>query len=79
MGFHVLLEKESESESEVVYRFGPPELVVGKLSIRKSDGDVVELEPLPVDHAQAFFTRAVYKLLQHWQRGQFPDRTSWAS
>jgi hypothetical protein len=81
MARYVLIVKESENDERVIYRFGPNEESLGRLQIHKSNGDVEELEPipLPVKNPQAFFAPAAVKLRQHWQVGAFPEVTSWAS
>jgi hypothetical protein len=81
MARYVVILKESENDERVIYRFGLNEESLGRLQIHKSNGDVEELEPipLPVKNSQAFFSPAAVKLRQHWQVGVFPEVTSWAS
>lgn len=79
MAFYVLLLKESEDESSVIYSFGPHEEELGRLQLIKADGVVREIEPVPTENSEAFFTRAAVKLHQHWQKGHFPEKSCWAS
>jgi hypothetical protein len=79
MAFYVLLLKESEDESSVIYSFGPHEEKLGRLQSKKADGVAREIEPVPTDNSEAFFTRAAVKLHQYWQKGDFPEKSCWAS
>lgn len=79
MAFYVLLVKESETDHEVVYRFGPEECRMGRIRLQKEGGEVDELAPVPDPQSRAIFNRAAYKLAQHWEQGIYPERTSWAS
>lgn len=52
--------------------------VNGKLKINKKNGDVHILELAEGDdggHAK----RASWALMKHWKKGEFPDKTCWAS
>lgn len=53
-------------------------VVSGKLKIDKRNGDVHTLELAEGDngmHAQ----RASWALMKHWKKGEYPDKTCWAS
>ncbi len=76
---YVLLLKESEDATQVIYRFGPNETQMGRLSFDKQSGQATELEPAPVPNDHHLFIRAVQKIRQHARTGQFPARTVWAS
>ncbi|MGE5675280.1 MAG: hypothetical protein ACM3XM_15630 [Mycobacterium leprae] len=77
--YTVILIKESETETEVVYRFGPNEAHMGRLKMEKKTGSVYEMDEVPVEHPGAFFTCGAYKLLAHRAKGEYPDMTSLAS
>lgn len=79
MAFYVLLLKESEDDEKVIYRFGPNEEKLGRLKLNKNNGEVKEIEPVPIDNISGLFPRAAAKLYQHWREGNFPDKSSWAS
>jgi hypothetical protein len=76
---YILLLKDLDDETQVTYRFGPDEQHLGALRLNKSDGEVEQVEPVPGQDTQAFFTRAAVKIRQHWKQGAFPEKTSWAS
>lgn len=79
MATHVLLLKESEDDTTVIYRFGPHEQELGRLALTKSDGSVTQLQPAPAQNPQAYFMRAATKVRQHWRQGTFPQQSCWAS
>ncbi|MCL1465557.1 hypothetical protein [Argonema galeatum] len=79
MAFYVLLWKEKEDDTSVVYCFGPHEKLFGKLWLDKTNGVVKEIEPVPTNNSDALFPRAAVKIRQHWKQGNFPEKTCWAS
>lgn len=79
MAIYVLLLKESEDDTTVIYRFGPHQQKLGCLALTKSDGSVTQLQPAPTQHPQAYFMRAATKVRQHWRQGSFPETSCWAS
>lgn len=79
MAFYILLLKESEDEEKVVYRFGPNEEKLGRLQLNKLSGEVKEIEPTPTDNSSALFPRAASKIYLHWNEGNFPEESCWAS
>ncbi|MEG5034425.1 hypothetical protein [Microcoleus sp. AT3-D2] len=79
MAFYVLLLKEQEDDTAVIYHFGPDEDHLGALWLDKSSGAVKELKKTPVNNSEAFFPRAAVKVRQHWKAGMFPPKTCWAS
>jgi len=79
MAFLVLLKKISETPEVAEYSYGPSEEVVGRVQIDKYSGEVSLLQLAPGDTQQALFTRAAWKLEEHWEEGQFPDTSCWAS
>ncbi|MGE5417102.1 MAG: hypothetical protein ACM3UZ_10260 [Acidobacteriota bacterium] len=80
MATYVLLIKDFEDDEKVVYRFGPDKERMGKIQLNKSDGEYLEIEPVPETDTTFYFNRAVSKLLKHLKSGEgFPDRTHFAS
>ena len=79
MAFYILITKEKEDESSVIYRFGSHEDRLGSLWLDKLSGEVKELQKTPEQNSQAFFQRAAVKVWQHWKKGSFPEKTCWAS
>ncbi|BAY39714.1 hypothetical protein NIES2111_40910 [Nostoc sp. NIES-2111] len=79
MAFYVLILKDQEDESGVTYLFGTQEDSFGMLWLDKSNGEVKELKEIPDQNSQAFFQRASVKVRQYWKKGEFPEKTCWAS
>jgi len=79
MAICVLLRKESETEQEAVYLFGPDEGRLGKLMIDKRTGEIDVLEPIPGDQTTFYSSRAARRLEQHFKNGEFPDETMYAT
>ncbi|OCR02402.1 hypothetical protein BCD67_22285 [Oscillatoriales cyanobacterium USR001] len=79
MAFDILLLKEKEDDTSVVYHFGPDENDLGLLWLDKSSGVVKELKQTSVNNSEAFFQKAAVKIRQHWKAGDFPEETCWAS
>ena len=81
MAIYVGIRKISEDEIEVIYAFGTEtdERLTGRLRLDKTNGEIEELQPCQQDSQQRFFRRAARKLSLHYQRGEYPDSTCWAS
>lgn len=76
---YVLILKHDENDQQVTYYFGPNEQQLGLLRLNKQSGEVDELQAVPGESSDAFFTRAAVKVRQHWKQGLFPEKTCWAS
>ncbi len=61
---------EASRRSEAV---GP---VTGQLSIRKSDGELKLLVPMPGDQEQRVVARAAQAIIRHWRKGEYPNNTA---
>ena len=79
MAVYILIRKVSESDREAVYVFGPDELTLGSLRVRKDSGAVELISPVPGNKPEFYFVRARVKVLKHYEHGEFPDRTCFAS
>jgi dTDP-glucose pyrophosphorylase len=75
----VLMRKVTEDSSVAIYEFGPNEERTGRIQVDKATGKVVVLAEVPDDKKSAYSLCAVRKLTKHCQRGEFPERTCWAS
>lgn len=53
-------------------------VVSGKLKIDKRNGDVHTLELAESDNGMRAQLSA-WTLIKHWKKGEFPDKTCWAS
>jgi len=79
MAICVVLRKESETERDAVYLFGPDEGCLGKVMIDKRTGEIQVLEPIPGDRTTFYSSRAARRLEQHFKKGEFPDETMYAT
>lgn len=51
----------------------------GTILLDKRTGQTVLAEPMPEDENQACFIRAARKIRKHWEAGEYPDETRYAS
>lgn len=83
MAVYILIVKEEEDDSAVVYRFGPNEETIGKLLYNKKSQTFSELEPVFCDNSKRsefYFNRAAQKLAKAIIKDrEYPDKTCWAS
>jgi len=77
MAFYILIDKISETDGDVHYRFYdtafPSE--VGELRLDKRT-ETVEMTKAT---REPFFRRAATKIARHFRDGDLPERTCWAS
>ena len=79
MAVYVEIRKERETESGFVYRYVASDGSVGLLEVVKADGSSRPIEIASGDREERFYALAARKLLKHFQAGEFPDETCWAS
>lgn len=79
MAMYIAIRKQSENDLNVIYSFGVSEDKVGRIQIDKTTGNIDLLDSAPNDESASLFSRASRKLQQHWERGEYPDATCWAS
>ena len=79
MAFCIFINKVSETADEAIYEFWEEEADVGCLKLDKIAGMTFELRQISSANAEAIFTRASWKVLQHFLAGEFPEKTCWAS
>ena len=75
----VVLRKTLDTPQAAEYAYGPSEEGMGRLRLDKTSGEISLLEVAPGDNDQALFTRAAWKIEEHWEEGQLPEETCWAS
>lgn len=51
----------------------------GVLEIDLDSEKVYEVKQAPNDPDKILFNRAAMKIAKHWENGNFPDKTCWAS
>ena len=79
MGIYILIKKSFENEDFAEYEFGRNEQQTGKLKVIKNSGQIILMYNVPEDEPDFVFRRAARKIQQHWEKGEFPDNTCWAS
>ena len=79
MAFYIQINKVYETEDWVDYEFWESQNDVGSLRLDRKAGKVTELREIKATNAEAVFTRASWKILQHFLAGEFPQKTSWES
>jgi hypothetical protein len=52
---------------------------IGILEIRKSDGHIKEIDPVMQDEFGRIFERAARIIARYWIKGEYPEKTFWAS
>ncbi len=76
MGIHIAIEKRREDRSSVDYEFRLGERS-GFLRLDKRTGAALLIDVDPRD--EMAFRSTARKLIDHWHRGEYPERTSWAA
>jgi hypothetical protein len=79
MAVYVQIRKDRETDDGFVYRYTAPDGSVGLLEISKSTGASQPIEIAAGDDEQRSYMLAARKLLKHFQAGEFPEETCWAS
>jgi hypothetical protein len=79
MAVYVPIRKDRETDGGFVYRYTASDGSVGLLEISKSTGSSQPIEIAAGDDEQRSYMLAARKLLKHFQAGEFPEETSWAS
>jgi hypothetical protein len=76
VGIHIAIRKMREDARAADYEFRLGERP-GFLRLDKRTGTALLIDVDPRD--EMAFRCAARKLVDHWQKGEFPDRTSWAA
>jgi hypothetical protein len=81
MAFAVEVIKVKEENDWVYYHYRSARRDVrfGKIKIAKPTGDVFLLENAESDESGAQAKRAGWRLMQHWKKGEYPEKTYWES
>jgi len=79
MAFYITINKIAKTADICTYEFFDQETSKGTLQIRKDTGDVSEIMAAPGDTAGRIFERAAIEVLRHWNIGEYPVETCWAS
>lgn len=79
MAIYVEIRKESESDSDCIYRYVAADGTLGRVKVSKTDGETKPVEIAAGDQDQRRYLLVARKLLLHFREGNFPDETCWAS
>jgi len=79
MAVYVEIKKDRTTESGFVYRYVASDGSVGRLEIDRSNGSSRPIQIATGDTEERFYALAARKLFKHYQAGEFPDETCWAS
>lgn len=76
---YIAIRRLNADESSAEYAFGENEERMGRLQLDRGNGESRLLETCPDDGSGGMFQRAGRKLFLHWQQGELPESTCWAS
>jgi hypothetical protein len=79
MAVYIEIGKLSEDERFAFFSYQSEEGLVGQIKLDKKLGKTLLVETAPGDEDGGLYTRASYKILEHWCKGELPDSTCWAS
>jgi len=79
MAFYIDIEKALENTTSVKYKFSVDEQGEGILELSKKTGEISIVSPMDSDKNGSISQRASVKIYKHWMKGEFPDKTCWAS
>ena len=79
MATYVEIDKLSEDEYFALFSYRIEEGRVGQIKMDKKLGKTTLVEAAAGDEMGNMYTRASYKILEHWREGKLPDSTCWAS
>jgi hypothetical protein len=79
MAIYIAIRKLDEDDIRVAYSFGVAEDKTGRMEIDKGSGQVRVVHQAPDDESSHISSRAAHKLREHWQKGEYPASTCWAS
>ena len=79
MAVYVEIRRDRETQNGFVYRYLASDGSVGRLEIDKSNGVSQPIQIAPGDKDERFYELAARKLFKHYQAGEFPEETCWAS
>jgi len=75
----IVIRKESETEREVIYSFGPGDPRMGRLMTDKRSGEILKVSDVDGDRIAFNFSRAANRLKQHYALGEFPAETMYTA
>ena len=79
MAVYVEIRRDRETLDGFVYHYVASDGSVGRLEIARADGSSRPIEIASGDLDERSYSLAARKLLKHFQAGEFPEETCWAS
>lgn len=79
MAIYVEIRKNRETLSGFEYRYVAADGSIGRFEVSRVDGSSHPIEIASGDVDSRFYYLAARKLLKHFQSGNFPEETCWAS
>lgn len=79
MACYIEITKIKETDKYVQYQFSNSKDNSGVMNIDKQSGDITIVEEAPNDINGLLSERAARALIRHWRKGDYPDKTCWAS
>jgi len=79
MAVYIEIIKKSENEHSVDYVYGLLNLKKGVVTIDKQSGEISKVSSADRDDDNRLFFRVKYKLSKYIKKGEYPDKTCWAS
>ena len=79
MAIYISIKQTANEIDFVEYSFGNNENQLGKLRISKDSGEISLVESYSTDNEQGIYQRAAHKIKKHWESGELPKETCWAS
>lgn len=79
MAIYISITKLTDNNDFADYSFSDNDKQSGVLRLIKSSGKIELLTALPNDEKESFYQRAAYKVKKHWEAGELPEKTCWAS
>ncbi len=79
LGLQIAIRRVAGDGANVTYSYGTRGNTDGLVQIRRDTGEVVLTRASSDDEDGSLFSRVAHKLRKHWQAGDLPERTLWAS
>lgn len=82
MAIYIKIDKVKENDDFVTYQFDSDIIEsddIGILEINKKNGNCKIIQELSGDTNNYLLNLAYRAILRHWKKGEFPDKTCWAS
>jgi hypothetical protein len=79
MATYIVIRKIQETKDSAEYGFGKSEDQLGILKINKLTGEVLLVKEAPGINSNSLYEKAAYKIRKHWESGELPENTCWAS